>query len=133
MKSAQLAFSKLEPYLGKAFLNDPKQEYIGSTEWLLYNVKVGNPQFWLALLLSDAMRDVFRMIQSGKRHARLSPFDLGEVLVPNFSAAEQSAVVQELQPLWRRAKALSAELSEIKSNVSSRLATAVAPPKSRKK
>lgn len=126
--TAAIAFSKLEPYLGKAFLNDQEQEYIGSTEWLLFNVKAGgNPRFWLALLLSSAMRDVFRMLQSGKRHARLNPQDLGDVLVPNFTTTEQNDVVDELEPLWDRLRQLSAETSNIKNAVSQRLAAAIAP------
>lgn len=95
---ADIAFSQLEPYLGKAFIIDSTLNLIGSTEWMLFSLCNGHPGFWLSFLLSPKMRDVYRMLQSGKRHARLNVQDLGNVLVPNFGLEQQEQTVSELTP-----------------------------------
>lgn len=50
---ADIAISKLEPYLGKVIINDKEQEWIGSPEWLTYNIssKVHDIDYLRFLLL----------------------------------------------------------------------------------
>jgi hypothetical protein len=91
---ADLAVSKLEPYLGKVLRNDPAQEWIGSTEWLLYRVslKVADVQYMRYLLLLPEMLEGYRCLQSGKRHARFVEEDFLDLRVPDLSAETQREI-----------------------------------------
>ncbi len=79
-QGAQLLFSKLEPYLGKVIINPP-QNAIGSTEWIGLTCKQFDPTLIGYLLMLPEMCDAYRMLQSGKRHARLDPKEMLELKV----------------------------------------------------
>ena len=80
-KGADILFSKLEPYLGKIIIN-PSQEAIGSTEWVGYKVKAPyQPNVIGFLLMHEKLCSAYRMLQSGKRHARLNPNELEEIRI----------------------------------------------------
>lgn len=72
---ADLVVSKLEPYLGKCIIN-PEQEAIGTTEWVGLKCKKSNPRVVGYLLSLPQMREAMRMLQSGKRHARMDAKEL---------------------------------------------------------
>ncbi|WP_051321290.1 N-6 DNA methylase [Chrysiogenes arsenatis] len=93
---SELAISKLEPYLGKVLINKPEQEWIGSPEWLTYKTtsEVYDLDYLRFLLLTPEMLEVYRCLQSGKRHARLSEADLLALLVPKRSKAEQNEMAK---------------------------------------
>ena len=77
-KGADIIISKLEPYLGKCVVNpDPKA--IGTTEWVGFRCKEVNPRVIGYLLALPEMGEAMRMLQSGKRHARLNPKELLEL------------------------------------------------------
>jgi len=79
-----LGISKLEPYLGKVFINDPSRRWIGSPEWLLYTISplVHDIDYLRFLLLESHMLEAYRSLQSGKRHARFSEYDFLSLMVP---------------------------------------------------
>src|SRR5439155_13426753 len=112
---ADIIFSKLEPYLAKAVLNDPAQEYIGSTEWLTLKVnrEVAMPTYMWAFLLSPAARRAFRALQSGKRHARIHTSDFANILVPRVPLKQQQQAVTELTPGWEKMRTMRRELLEV--------------------
>ena len=89
---ADLAISRLEPYLGKVLKNDPSQRWIGSTEWLLYNLSntVRDADYVRYLLLLPEMLEAYRCLQSGKRHARFAEIDFLDLLVPHISPDNQT-------------------------------------------
>ena len=92
---ADLAFSKLEPYLGKVLPNRPEENWIGSTEWMLYNVADGvEVNYVRFLLIMSEMLEAYRCLQSGKRHARLSEDDLLELRVPRLNQEEIKHLAQ---------------------------------------
>lgn len=80
-KNADILFSKLEPYLGKIIISPP-QDAIGTTEWV--GLKVKEPYKSNAvgfLLMHPKLCESYRMLQSGKRHARLNPEELIQLTV----------------------------------------------------
>lgn len=93
---SDLAISKLEPYLGKVLINQPEQEWIGSPEWLTYKAtsEVFDLDYLRFLLLTPEMLEVYRCLQSGKRHARLSEADLLALIVPKVSKKEQVEIAK---------------------------------------
>lgn len=122
---AQVVFSKLEPYLGKAILNSPEEDYIGSTEWvpLLVNGRSAKKEFIWALLLSPGARHVFRLLQSGKRHARINMLDFLNILVPNVPIGFQRKLVADLRPEWKRMTAIRDEISRRQDSIEAKLET----------
>lgn len=72
---ADLVVSKLEPYLGKCIIN-PEEEAIGTTEWVGLKCKKSSPRVVGYLLSLPQMREAMRMLQSGKRHARMDAKEL---------------------------------------------------------
>jgi type I restriction enzyme M protein len=92
-RGAELALSKLEPYLGK-LLVEPPQEALGTTEWIGLSRRDRIPLLTLAyLLLLPEMLDAYRRLQSGKRHARLTPEELLDLRIemPGKTEAEEMA------------------------------------------
>ena len=81
---SDIAISKLEPYLGKVLINNVEEEWIGSPEWLTYkkSLKVHSLDYLRFLLLTPEMLEVYRCLQSGKRHARLAEADLLSLKIP---------------------------------------------------
>lgn len=72
----ELAFSKLEPYLGKVII-EPPEDALGSTEWVGMRRKSDVPLVVLGyLLMLPGLLEAYRRLQSGKRHARLDPKEL---------------------------------------------------------
>lgn len=81
---ADLAISRLEPYLGKVLRVDSEANWIGSPEWLTYRVSacVSDVEYLRFLLLMPEMLDCYRRLQSGKRHARFVEDDFLDLRVP---------------------------------------------------
>ena len=78
---ADILFSKLEPYLGKIII-EPTQNAIGSTEWVGYEIRPPyKPNVIGFLLMHEKLCSAYRMLQSGKRHARLNPEELEEIKI----------------------------------------------------
>ena len=91
---SDILISKLEPYLGKVFINNPKQEWIGSPEWLTYKItnNVHYIDYIRFLLLTPEMLEVYRCLQSGKRHARMAEADLLALKIPFVSKENQKDI-----------------------------------------
>lgn len=92
-EGAELAFSRLEPYLGKIILSPPEKA-IGTPEWIGLRRTGETPLLLIAyLLLLPEMREAYRRLQGGKRHARLAPKELLDLLVtiPEDPAATEIA------------------------------------------
>ena len=83
---SDLVFCRLEPYLGKVLLNDPLQQWIGTSEWIPLRVDRNRvlPIFLKWLLLSPQFLNhgTFWKLRAGKRHARVSERDLGSIYLP---------------------------------------------------
>ena len=118
LDDAAIVFSKLEPYLCKAFINDPECKYIGSTEWvaLAVNEEVAVKEYIWAFLVSPLGRTVFRYLQSGKRHARINLEDFLKILVPSVPKKVQEKSVESIQPLWTRMSQIRDELRKTKKD-----------------
>ncbi|HET9676089.1 MAG TPA: N-6 DNA methylase [Solirubrobacterales bacterium] len=88
---AELALSKLEPYLGKMIISPP-DDALGSTEWVGLRRTVETPLLVIAyVLLLPELREAYRRLQAGKRHARLAPEELLDlrVAIPRGEAAAE--------------------------------------------
>lgn len=96
---SELAISKLEPYLGKVLINQAAKEWIGSPEWLTYKTtcEIYDIDYLRFLLLTPEMQEVYRCLQSGKRHARLSEADLLALIVPKKSKKEQKKIAKAIR------------------------------------
>lgn len=94
---SEIAISKLEPYLGKVFINNPSAAWIGSTEWLTYKTASEDVEvdYVKHLLLLPSMLEAYRCLQSGKRHARFNERDFLDLQVPRLSAGEIAALAQK--------------------------------------
>lgn len=92
--ASEIAISKLEPYLGKVLVNDPSKDWIGSPEWLTYKrtERVVDIDYIRFILLSPEILEVYRCLQSGKRHARMSEADFLSLKIPSNSAATQAKI-----------------------------------------
>ena len=93
---AALAISKLEPYLGKVLKNDPAEGWVGSTEWLPYDLtdSAADVDFVRYLLLLPEMLRAYRCLQSGKRHARFIESDFLDLLVPAVPEDRQREIAE---------------------------------------
>jgi type I restriction enzyme M protein len=88
---AEIALSKLEPYLGKMIVSPPA-DALGSTEWVGLERTVDTPLLVIAyVLLLPELREAYRRLQAGKRHARLAPEELLDlrVAIPRGEAAAE--------------------------------------------
>lgn len=94
---AELALSKLEPYLGKLIVSPPA-DALGSTEWVGLERTVDTPLLVIAyVLLLPELREAYRRLQAGKRHARLAPEELLDLRV----AIPQGKAAAELEEVLR--------------------------------
>jgi type I restriction enzyme M protein len=124
---ADILFCKLEPYLGKAILNIREEQFLGSTEWVPLRVipEVALPGYMWGFLISPVARHAFRCLQSGKRHARISPADLLKVMVPRVPRVDQERVVAALQPKWQRIEEARSELQVLRRDAIDTLAASL--------
>lgn len=118
---SHLAISKLEPYLGKVLINQPDQEWIGSPEWLTYTItnNVYDLDYLRFLLLTPEMLEVYRCLQSGKRHARLSEADLLALLVPHRAKSEQEDIAKRCREKMSQILSKRDEISVLRKEIDS--------------
>lgn len=96
-------FCRLEPYLGKVLVNDPEQHWIGTSEWIPLKIDKKRilPIFLKWLLLSPQFLQTFAKLKAGKRHARTSERELGNIYTPVPPIGVQAAVESKLIELDR--------------------------------
>ncbi|WP_454149504.1 N-6 DNA methylase [Microbacterium lacticum] len=122
---ADLIFSKLEPYLGKLIIN-PDPADIGSTEWVGLKIKGGVPRMLISyLLLDERLRDAYRRLQSGKRHARLDPKEMLELKVELPPAAEWDEINDYLAGERQKILNYRVEQVAVRDGIDVRLRTAI--------
>lgn len=116
---SDIAISKLEPYLGKVIINSKEEEWIGSPEWLTYKLssRVYDIDYLRFLLLTPEMLEVYRCLQSGKRHARLSEADLLSITVPEKSEIEQRKIAAECKSNINHILEKRAEISKLRNEI----------------
>jgi type I restriction enzyme M protein len=125
--NADIAISKLEPYLGKVLVIEKEKEWIGSPEWLTYNLSthIQDIEYLRFLLLTPEMLEVYRCLQSGKRHARMSESDFLSLRIPVNDPATQKRVADICR---RKIKAIlekRAEIESLRDNIDSSLIQAM--------
>lgn len=80
--NADIIFSKLEAYLGKVISNPPK-DAVGTKEWIGLQCLNGiKPIVGAYVLIMPELKSTYRMLQSGKRHARIDISELLELEIP---------------------------------------------------
>ncbi|MDG6986043.1 MAG: hypothetical protein JRM73_04775 [Nitrososphaerota archaeon] len=93
-----ILFSKLRPYLGKVVINDPKKDYIGTTELLPFKVRDGvNVNYVKYLMLSEDFLGMATRMMYGKEHPRVDAGDLLSLIVPNPPPHVQDDIVETLE------------------------------------
>jgi type I restriction enzyme S subunit len=108
-----LVVNRLEPYLGKIVINDESKGYIGTTEWIplrINNTRV-NSLFLKYLLLLPQFLHSFRLLKSGKRHARMAYVDFRNVNIPLPSPEEQTILAKKILPLEKNMLSLHGSLA----------------------
>jgi type I restriction enzyme M protein len=97
-EGCELIFSKLEPYLGKV-LPSPPPGALGSTEWVgLTRLSDAVPLNVIAyLLMLPDLCEGYRRLQSGKRHARLSPDEMLDLKVELPAPSKYASLEHELE------------------------------------
>ena len=78
---------------------NPPQDAIGSPEWIgLRRVSDKIPKTFIGyLLMHPLMCEAYRRLQSGKRHARLDPKELLELLIPEIDFEEVVRINSEIE------------------------------------
>lgn len=114
-----MAISKLELYLGKVVMNEPQNEWIGSPEWLTY--KISSQVYYLDylrfLLLTPEMLEVYRCLQSGKRHARLSEADLLSLKIPSLTKNQQKKIAKECRKKMNDIQKKREEINNLRDDI----------------
>lgn len=117
----ELAFSKLEPYLGKVIIN-PDPEAIGTPEWIGLNTKQGFPPILAGYLLMRAdLLEAYRRLQSGKRHARLDPRELLELEVAIPNPNEWQTIQDQLIELRKQEQIMKRQLIDYRVSMDNTL------------
>jgi len=94
-----LIVSKIDPYLGYTFLNDPTMPLMGSTELLPFKVNKSRvrPEYLKYILLSYEYLEKSQFLMYGKRHPRIHPLDLLNIKVPLPNLSTQEKIISEIQ------------------------------------
>lgn len=95
LDKADIIFSKLEAYLGK-ILPNPPQNAIGTKEWNgLDCLNDLDPIVGAYILSMPELKEMYRLLQSGKRHARINIDEVLELKVPlDPSLIKQEEIVK---------------------------------------
>jgi hypothetical protein len=121
---AELLFSKLEPYLGKVVIQPP-QDAIGSTEWIGLRRTSAIPLLYVAhLLMHSKLCEAYRRLQSGKRHARLSPEEMLELKVQT----KQGSDLAEAEKSIEKNREAIAEIQQKVAGIRIRMERAIYDP-----
>lgn len=108
----QIAFSKLEPYLGKVII-EPDADAIGTPEWVGFKTKKDCPPVLAGyLLMHPDLLEAYRRLQSGKRHARLDFKELLELQVHIPDRSEWPEIERELGKLRVNEQIMMSDLAE---------------------
>jgi hypothetical protein len=67
----------------------------------------------------------FRLVQSGKRHARAAWHDIRRMLVPRLDAGAQGELVSELSPLWNEIDSLIDRTAQVQSRAREQFSAAL--------
>jgi type I restriction enzyme M protein len=118
---ADIAISKLEPYLGKVLIVERDEEWIGSPEWLTYKFreKIYHPDYLRFLLLTPQMLEVYRCLQSGKRHARMSESDLLALKIPDLNESMQRKIASQCKKKMGNIQKKRAEIDGLREEINS--------------
>jgi len=94
--NADLLISKLRPYLGHVFINEKKEELIGTTEFIPYIVDESQikKEFLECVLLSSTFLAFVIYLQYGKEHPRITNYDLESIEIPLPSVTDQIAFLK---------------------------------------
>jgi hypothetical protein len=105
-RDCDLIFNRLEPYLGKILVNQASERWIGTTEWIPLKLRrdLADPYFLKYLLLSKEFlnheqRGSYWKLRAGKRHARLTDWDLRKLLIPLPTIERQLEAAQHIRVL----------------------------------
>ncbi len=109
-----LAFNKLEPYLGKIVINDIGKKYIGTTEWIPLKLDKDMIEifYFKYLLLIKQFLHSFWLLRSGKRHARISQIDFQNMLIPLLNTVKQKSIQGSINIIENRMLSLHSALSD---------------------
>ncbi|MGN6556558.1 MAG: HsdM family class I SAM-dependent methyltransferase [Solirubrobacterales bacterium] len=114
---AELALSKLEPYLGKMIVSPPA-DALGSTEWVGLERTVDTPLLVIAyVLLLPELREAYRRLQAGKRHARLAPEELLDLRVAIPGGEEAEALEEVLRAKRNEILTLRQAEQQVRSSI----------------
>lgn len=114
---ANILFSKLEPYLGKIII-EPLQDAIGSTEWVGFETKAPYKSNVIGfLLMHQRLCSAYRMLQSGKRHARLNPEELEEIKIRINTDDLNEALASDINDKEQRISDLENQVIKIRKSI----------------
>lgn len=116
-RGANILFSKLEPYLGKIII-EPPQDAIGSTEWVGYEMKTPYKSNVIGfLLMHEKLCSAYRMLQSGKRHARLNPEELEEIKIRINKDELNDTLASKIKDKERNISNLERQMIEVRQSI----------------
>lgn len=112
LKRGFILYSLVRPYLHNlAIVEDNKPKYIGSTGFAVFNcIEIKNKYiFWL--LLSKYIEDVYLGFMDGFNSPSITHDQFKNTLVPIPPIQEQKAIVQKVEALMEKCRALEAEIN----------------------
>jgi len=116
---SDIIISKIDPYLGYTFLNDPSKPYIGTTELLPFKVKIekGTPEFIKYLLLSSDYIEKSGFLMYGKRHPRIHILDLLNIKVPCPDLSIQRKIVNEISEIENKNLEAKQKINNLRNKI----------------
>lgn len=105
---------KMSAYSGKFILNENKETFICSTEFMEY--KINNllylPKFFYYLLRTNKILEKLKYLESGKAQRRLNDYSLSMLYLPKLDIKTQTEILKKIIPFEKN---ISKKISKIKS------------------
>jgi len=116
---ADIAISKIDPYLAYVFINDKSKNYIGTTELVPFVIlsRDININYLKYCLLSKEYIMKSALIMYGKRHPRIHIKDLLAIKIPLPNLEIQKKIVSEIQQREEKSNRYKEQIKKLREEI----------------